>query len=446
MRQKRTTQTSLFDPDPVDHPVGATLEAISAWLDNHPEWVDAVAADLGAARGKAVGRLGLSCETVLRCAVVRHLHRLSWRGLEFFLRDSRSTRRFVRLGRQRAPKKSALQATVGAVRAETWERLNRCLLEAARSTGVETGSRVRVDSTVTETHMLAPSDSRLLFDGIRVLTRLLSAARRHLGDGIAYRDHCRAAKRRALEARTQRGAEKRKRTYRKLFRTAVATLAYVDAARPDVAACPDPWAVRWLARTEQCSALLRTVIVQAARRVLLEENVPAAEKIVSLFEPHTDIVRKGGRETAYGHKINLATGRSGLVLDVVVERGNPADSARCLPMLERHCAHYGKAPSHVAFDGGYAAKENLKRARALGVAHAVFSKKRGLKADDMTPSSWVHDQLRRFRAGVEAGISYLKRCFGLDRCRWRGLPRFKAWVHSAVFTHNLVRLARLHPT
>ena len=315
-------------------------------------------------RGKAVSRLGLSCETVLRCAVIRHLHQLSWRGLEFCLRDSRSTRRFVRLGRHRAPKKSTLQATVGAVRAETRERLNRCLLEAARSAGVETGSRVRVDSTVTETHIPTPSDSRLLRDGVCVLTRLLSGVRRRLGDGIAYRDHSRAAKRRALEARTQRGAE-------------------------------------------QYAALLRAVIAQAARRVLLEENVPAAEKIVSLFEPHTDIIRKGGRETAYGHKINLATGRSGLVLDVVAERGNPADSTRCLPMLERHCAHYGKAPSHAVFDGGYAAKENLQRARALGVAHAVFSKKHGLKADDMSPSSWVH---------------------------------------SAVFTHNLVRLARLRPT
>ncbi len=217
----------------------------------------------------------------------------------------------------------------------------------------------------------------------------------------------------------------------------------MDAARPRVAACPDPRAAAWLARTEQYAALLRAAIAQAARRVLLEENVPAAEKIVSLFEPHTDIIRKGGRETAYGHKINLAAGRSGLVLDAVAERGNPAESTRCLPMLERHCAHCGKAPSHAAFDGGYAAKENLKQARALGVAHAVFSKKRGLKADDMSPSSRVRDQLRRFRAGVEAGISYLKRCFGLGRCRWRGLPRFKAWVHSAVFTHNL---ARLRPT
>lgn len=140
-----------------------------------------------------------------------------------------------------------------------------------------------------------------------------------------------------------------------------------------------------------------------------------------MFEPHTDIVRKGGRETAYGHKINLATGRGGLVLDVVVETGNPADSARCLPMLERHCEHYGKAPTHAVFDSGYASKKNLEQAKALGVEHAVFSKRRGLKTTDMTPSSWVNDHHKRFRAGVEAGISFLKRCFRLARCRWRGL-------------------------
>ena len=162
------------------------------------------------------------------------------------------------------------------------------------------------------------------------------------------------------------------------------------------------------------------------------ETVPASEKIVSLFEPHADIVVKGGRGTHYGHKVNLATGRSGLALDVVVEDGNPADSSRCLPMLERHAAHYGAAPTHAAFDGGYATHRNLADAKTLGVKHAVFHRKRAMKPEDMTPSSWVHAQLRRFRAGIEAGISYLKRCFGLGLCRWRGLARFKAYVHSAV--------------
>ena len=126
-------------------------------------------------------------------------------------------------------------------------------------------------------------------------------------------------------------------------------------------------------------------------------------------------------------------------------RGRPADSARCLPMLVLHVEHYGAAPTHAAFDGGYASREYLKAAKALGVTHAVFHKKRGMKAADMTPSAWLYRQLKRFRAGVEAGISYPKRCFGLGLCRWRGLPRFKAYVQSAVFAHNLMRLARLRP-
>ena len=159
--------------------------------------------------------------------------------------------------------------------------------------------------------------------------------------------------------------------------------------------------------------LLARVVEQAKRRVSDGETVPAAEKVVSLFEPHTDIIRKGGRATRYGHKINLSTGRSALVLDVVVESGNPADSERCLPMLRRHVAAYRRPPQRVAFDGGYASRANLRDAKQLGVEHVMFHKKRGLKANDMSPSAWIYDQLKRFRAGVEAGISYLKRCFGV---------------------------------
>lgn len=444
MRPERTTQTSLLEPDPVGHPLGAELELISDWLDAHPGLLGAVAADLGAQSAR--GRAGLSCETVLRCAVPEHLRGESWRGLAFALVDSLSARRFARLGTLPPPGKSALQAAVGAVSAETWERVNRCLLDAAREAGLETGGRVRVDSTAVETHILSPSDSRLLCDGVRVLAGLLVHARGQLGaDAVPCRDRRRAAKRRCLEIRTKRGREARAKLYRRPLRIAADTLGELDAARPVLAGSGAPWAAGWLECADHHAGLLKAVAVQTARRVLLGENVPAAEKIVSLFEPHTDIIRKGGRETLYGHKINLATGRSGLVLDVVVESGNPADSARCLPMLERHREHYGKPPTHAAFDGGYASSDNLKHAKEMGVEHAVFSKKRGLKEGDMTSSPWIFDRLRRFRAGVEAGISWLKRCFGLGRCRWRGLARFKAWVQSAVFAHNLVRIARLRP-
>ena len=444
MRLKRTTQMSLYEPKPVDHPLGRELETVSNWLDAHPELLEEVAADLGAQSER--GRGGLTCESILRCAVLKHLRGETWRGLAFALVDSVSACRFARVDPLAPPKKSALQAAVGGVTAETWERVNRCLLGAAREAGVETGERVRVDSTVTETHILAPTDSRLLYDGVRVLADLLLRARERLGKAaVPCRDRRRAARRRCLAVRTKRGKAARAKLYRELLRIAVATLGDLEAARPAVTESGAPWSANWLECADHYAGLLKAVVVQSARRVLLEENVPAGEKIVSLFEPHTDIIRKGGRATAYGHKINLATGRSGLVLDVVVESGNPADSARCLPMLERHRAHYGGPPTHAAFDGGYASRANLEGAREMGVAHAVFSKRRGLKEEDMTPSPWIFERLRRFRAGVEAGISWLKRCFGLGRCRWRGLPRFRAWVHSAVFAHNLVRIARLRP-
>ena len=149
MRLKRTTQMSL----PVDHPLGRELESIPDWLDAHPELLDEVAADLGAQTER--GRSGLTCESILRCAVPKHVRGETWRGLAFALEDSRSACRFAHVEPLAAPKKSALQAAVGAVSAETWERVNGLLLEAAREAGVETGKHVRVDSTVTETHILA---------------------------------------------------------------------------------------------------------------------------------------------------------------------------------------------------------------------------------------------------------------------------------------------------
>jgi IS5 family transposase len=121
----------------------------------------------------------------------------------------------------------------------------------------------------------------------------------------------------------------------------------------------------------------------------------------------------------YGHKLNLVTCRSGLILDVVVETGNPADAERFLPMLERQIAHCGVPPRRVAANGGYASQDNLTAAKALGVTDIAFHKKRGLAVEDMVKSRWVHRKLRNFRAGIEAGISCLKRAYGLARCTWR---------------------------
>ena len=135
-----------------------------------------------------------------------------------------------------------------------------------------------------------------------------------------------------------------------------------------------------------------------------------------------------------------------MILDLVIEAGNPADSERLLPMLERHIALYGEPPRQAAADGGYASRDNLRQAKACGVRDMAFHKKSGLRIEDMVRSRWVYRKLRNFRAGIEAGISCLKRAYGLARCTWRGLDHFKAYVWSSVVAYNLALLARLQPT
>ena len=320
MRKTRTVQPSVFQAPEIVHPVAAELERASAWLDQHPELLDMIGTCVPGST--CCGRPGLTCETILRCAVLMHLMGYSYRGLEFALLDSASVQRFARVDPFRVPKKSALQSAVGAIDADTWQAINGVLLQDAKQRGIESGTQARIDSTVTETDILEPSDSRLLYDGVRVLTRLLREARERL-EAVSFRDHCRAAKRREQEIRSARGEQRRAATYQRLLSLVAHTIDYAEAAVAEVCCVTEPWAESWCTEVGTCRDLLTRVVEQTERRVFDGEAVPASEKVVSLFEPHTDIICKGGRQTHYGHKINLSTGRSALVLDVVVEVRQP---------------------------------------------------------------------------------------------------------------------------
>ena len=180
------------------------------------------------------------------------------------------------------------------------------------------------------------------------------------------------------------------------------TLGYLQATAVQISAGGSLAAEAWQAQVRHYQPLVERIIAQSERRVLHGEAVPAQEKLVSLFETHADIILKGSREPCYGHKLNLTSGRSGLILDLVIEAGNPADSERFLPMLDRHIAIYGGAPRQAAADGAYATRDNLAQAKARGVADVAFHKKRGLTIEDMVKSHWVYRRLRNFRAGIEA--------------------------------------------
>ena len=443
MRQERTIQTSIFDLF-AGHEIGRELKAMSTWLDEHPALAGLVAKDLRRFGVKETGRQGLPAELALRCALLKQHRQLSYEELAFHLEDSASFRAFARLPLSWTPKKSALHKTIGAIRAGTWEAINRLLLRSAREKKVETGSVIRLDSTVTAALMHEPSDSSLLWDAVRVMVRLLKEADGLLGGGaIAWRDRRRAAKKRARAIQFIRGQPKRVQLYRELIGIARATRADLRQTQAQLAKQEDPQSVLWQAKVSHYQPLIERIIAQSERRVLKGEPVPASEKLVSLFEAHADIIVKGGRDTGYGHKLNLVTGKSGLVLDVVIEAGNPADSERLLPMLERHIAFYEQPPRQAAADGGFASHANLDEAKARGVSDMAFHKKCGLSIEDMVRSRWVYRKLRNFRAGIEAGISCLKRAYGLARCTWRGLEHFKAYVWSSVVAYNLALIARL---
>src|SRR5262249_19256268 len=178
------------------------------------------------------------------------------------------------------------------------------------------------------------------------------------------------------------------------------------------------------------------------RRVLAGEPVPAPQKVVSIFEPHTDIIRKDRRDTLYGHKVFLTAGVSGLIIDCVVERGNPVDKDKAVKLAKRAVSVLGTEPEQIVFDGGFCSRNNLSEIKSLGIRDVVFSKAPGLTIREMIKRTWLYQRLRHFRAGIEGIISFLKRSFGWDRCAWRSYRSFRAYAWGSVIAANLVMLAR----
>ncbi len=426
----------------IAHPHAKELEAISKILDANRGMAEAVAEDL--VRGMTnpeTGSRGMSGDQVLRVLILKQMKGFSYEELHFHLMDSGTYRTVCRFGvMEEVPARATLAENVKKVRAETLEQVNRELLSHAKAAGVEKGRKVRIDATVVETNIHPPTDSSLLYDGVALMARLLGEAKERCGYAL-WSDHTKRAKRRMLAVQNARTAAKRLEAYRDLLKVAKKTLGYGEGALEALASAGDAGA-KLRTKMEEAVLWLRAVIDQTERRVLRGETVPAEEKVVSLFEPHTDIIVKDRRETRYGHKITLAGGASGLILDVVVESGNPADSTRVVPMLERQNKIYGRVPRQASFDGGYASRANLAAAQALGVKDVCFAKKRGLKITGMVKSTWVYRRLRDFRAGVEGMISYLKRAFDLDRCTWKGHLSFGSDVWASVISANLLTLAR----
>jgi IS5 family transposase len=337
-----------------------------------------------------------------------------------------------------------MNKNIKALSPQTWEAINAQVVQYADDEKIEKGRQVRIDCTVVESNIHEPTDSSLLWDSVRVLTRLLNRATQDFGLRLSFQDHTRRAKRRLLGIMNSRSKKDRKSKYADLIKVTTKSIGYAQRAIEaiDNVASISPGMVALRLDLNRYSQLAARVIDQTQRRVMLGEDVPASDKVVSLFETHTDIIVKDRRDTFFGHKVCLTGGASNLIVDCLIVDGNPADSNLTIEMLDRQKELYGRYPLKVALDGGFASKDNLNKAKEKQIKDVCFAKKRGLEAEDMCRSQWVYNRLRRFRAGIESGISWVKRCFGMTRCTWKGLRSFKSYVWASIVSANLLTLAR----
>ena len=446
MREKQQKQMPLMEPAS-SHPQQRELETISTIIDDTPTICGYVLQDLNKGRiiKRRTGARGMSADQVLRAAIVMRLYDFTYEQLAFHISDSRCLRRFCRIGfAGKGFKKSALNANIKLISEQTWKVIFRDLLGHAKQENIEKGRKVRIDCTVVESNIHKPFDSVQLFDSVRVLTRLLQKARDHFGAKIIVSDHRRRAKRRMVGIQYARGEKQRQRLYEDLLKITRKTIGYATRAEGilEQLSSADIRLLALLFEIRHYLALSKQVYDQSYRRVIHGESVPAEQKVVSIFEEHTDIIIKDSRDTHYGHKICLTGGASNLILDCMILEGNPADTELVEQMLDRQQQIYGRYPLKVALDGGFASKDNLLKAKGRKIKDVCFAKKRGLKQEDMCRSDYVYKKLRRFRAGIESGISWLKRSFGLTRCTWKGFRSFKCYVLASVVAANLLTMAR----
>lgn len=433
-------------------------ETVSTILDATPSFAQDVWNDLHRNQKEVApqhaGAKGWSADQVLRFALVKTIEGRDYRALAMRVDDAIVLREFCRIPFDKIPAFTTLQDNIKKIRPETLRRLNDGLMCYAVRNGVEDAPRVRMDSTAIEANIHHPIDARQLWDGVRVLTRILTRAQEEIERLRGrFHDHTRVAQRLLYKITNARGDASRKPLYKRLIAVAQKTVAYAQTAIEHLAperceaGCEELLLASEVSQQLQdVLGLTQRVIDQTQRRVVRGEAVPAQDKVVSLFEPHADIIVKGQREVIFGPKIFLTNGVSNLILDCVVPKGNPADADMFPVLLERHQAIFATAPRDLATDGGFASKRNGQTAQQDAVKNVAFSTPKGLRIEELVQSLGMFKCLRNGRAGVEAILSTAKRAYGWTRCNWRGFESFQAYVYRAVLAYHLKTLATITNT
>ena len=403
-----------------------------------------------------LGRHSTPVEVILRMLIVKKLYGWTYEATEHNVNDSLVLRQFARVYLERVPDDTTLNRWAKQIKPETLERLNEHVVGLARSLSVTRGRKLRTDGTVVETNIAYPTDSKLLSDGVRVISRLVGEAKRFVEEGVGaarqlYRNRTRSAKRLAIriseEARLrgERAEEVRKGSYWRLVRIAQASLGQAREVREQLGERADEASKRLTEQLDLYERLVERVVAQTKRRVFEGECVPADEKVVSLFERHTAVIKRGraGKDTEFGRKVWIDEVDGGIVSDYRILEGNPPDEQQLEPALYNHLALFGKPPQVIAGDRGVYSPGNERAAREAGVEQVVLPKKgkKSQRREEYERQGWFRRGMR-FRAGAEGRISVLKRRGYLGRCRDKGEQGFGRWVGWGILTANISTIAR----
>lgn len=434
------------------------LQRISDFIGDHAELVERVRQDLERGlKNPRTGRSGLTPPQVLRSFVLRRVKNWDYRELRERIADGYTLRQFTDFCSQPVPQHDAFHRAFNRLTPQTLQALNESVVQAAVALGLEDGKQLRVDTTVVETDIHHPTDSTLLWDTVRVVTRLVGHLNEELPEGVqGFTIRTRSARRRMQEIQRLTPKERHEQQvpkYRQLIRT---TEQVVQNARQVLAQTQDAKGldpvqsvlIRVLRQDiEHYCQLGDRVINQARRRVLEGEQVPSQEKIYSIFESHTDLIKRGKPEkpVEFGHKVFLAESAQGLITQYRVLDGNPSDEDHVEPSLQRHQKMFGRAPELYGSDRGFHNQRNQQACQQAGVQLPCIPQRGGKKTPERETyeKSPAFKKGQRFRAGIEGRISVLFRGRGMKRCLLQGRERFELLVGAAVLANNLLRIADL---
>ncbi|MCX6272799.1 MAG: ISNCY family transposase [Bacteroidetes bacterium] len=374
-----------------------------------------------------------SVDQIVRAAIFKEMRNMDYRELEYAQSDSRICAAFIKLEDRTPFSFQMFQNYISRIKPET---LHKVLVEINRiaiSEGLEDIEKVVQDTTVIETNIHYPTNNSLVWDCIKTSTSLLTKLKEEISS-LDFINYTKSAKKTYFEINVTRNNEKRYDLFCKQLILFTKVINQTSNAVKKKSTSIIAMAIQ--DELSRLLILMNQVYDFAIRKEVLGEKVPNDEKIYSIYEQHTDIIVKGAREVQFGHKVNLATGASNLVLDCQILKGNPADKSLFMPTLERIIDNYDIVPRDSATDGGYASLQNLQSAKKAGISNIVFNKTVG-SMQNIVSSLNMETRLKKWRSAVEAHISNIKRGFNIFRCNWKGWVHFQAKVLWSVLAYNI---------